>query len=162
MTIGLVATAVLVGVFLVSAASKVRDLGSFSSALTATYGIPGPAARPLRVVVPIVEFGIAVGLIIEPTRGLALIWALSFLLVVLMVASSAYLAGRTGDCGCFGDLIQEQLGRGTLARLCGLLVVCAIGLAGQLGYVGNGPLLPAYLLAAFSGGGQLGRYRGSE
>jgi Methylamine utilisation protein MauE len=115
-------------VLLVSGVGKLARPSRFAAALSGTYGVPSPIARPLSIGVPIYELATAVLLVPTETRIAGLLASAFFLSATLVLASAAYLAGRTGDCGCFGDVIEDRLGRSTLLRLSLLLALsCAAG-----------------------------------
>jgi Ca2+/Na+ antiporter len=124
-------SAIAIAVAAVLAASsvgKLLRLGPFGLALTGTYGIPTGIARPLKVLVPVYEMAAAILLANVGTRALGLISSGVFFAVAFVIVAAAYVTGRTGDCGCFGELIQQPLGRGTSVRLSILLSLNGIAL----------------------------------
>ena len=70
----------------------------------------------------------AVALAVPATRVLGFAATAGLLALTLAVSSRAYLKGRRGDCGCFGDLVRMPLGRGTFVRQAILGLIVGLGL----------------------------------
>jgi peroxiredoxin len=119
------ARVVLAAVFVLSAASKLRDRAGTRQAAR-ELGAPSSLAGPISVVLPALEVTIAALLLPATTARAGGIFA-----VVLLVALSAVVAanlrrGRRPVCRCFGQLSSEPIGPGTLVRnglLAGLAAV---------------------------------------
>lgn len=118
----------LMCVFGISAVAKLSSLARFRAALAVTYAFPRRSATVLSVGVPLVELAIAASLLIGTTRPVGLVAAIGFLGSVLITVGSTLLAGRNGDCGCFGALRTERVGLGTVIRAASLLVIAILAL----------------------------------
>ncbi len=126
--IAFAAAMILAAVLAVSSVGKALGLRNFQDVLAGTYGLPAGASRTLGLLVVIVEAASAALLMVPATRSVGFATSAIFFVVTLAVAASAYRAGRTGSCGCFGDVVQEQLGPRTLQRLIALVFICGLGL----------------------------------
>lgn len=156
-----VAAGALVGalalVLLGAAWHKVSEPAAFQSALVAYRLLPDGLAVPAARLVPLLEGGLALGLLVPATRSAALLGAAA-LLATYAVAMAINLArGRHHiDCGCGGS--GQALSWSLVARN-GVLVLLALAFSGPTtgreftwldGVVlvaGALSLLAAYLLA---------------
>jgi hypothetical protein len=139
--------AVIAALFAVSGAAKLPQGARFEEILQTTYGFREADARRFKKVVPLAELTCAVLLIIPELRGVGLLAAGGFLLPTLYVASTSYLAGRGGDCGCFGDLYHQRLGRGTILRLLAMLAALAIAFSVSLSRTSLSLAIPSEVAA---------------
>lgn len=131
---------VLAGVFVVSGVAKLVDIPGSQQAvrdLGKPLGLPEALAKPGGYLVPIVELVLAVLLL--PISTVTIGAWLGFLLLAAFTAGiSMNLAkGNTPDCHCFGQLSTTPIGKGTLYRNAGLLVLAfVIGVSGLAGRPG--------------------------
>jgi hypothetical protein len=130
MDLELIITGVIVTILAISGMAKIPRGARFGEVIQTTYGFRDAEARRLRTLVPLTELACAALLIVPPFRGIGYLATAGFLLTATYITSTSYLAGRGGDCGCFGDLFHQELGRGTIARL--LLMLAALALAFSL------------------------------
>ena len=95
-------------VFLAAGVHKVRDLTHFDATLGAYGLLPGVLVHPVSLLLPVMEFGIALGLLLPRSRLMAA-WAGTAVLGVYTLAIGINLARgrRAVDCGC-GDPGQKQ------------------------------------------------------
>ena len=101
------------------------------------FGVPGPLARPLAILLPLGELACAVALALTSGAWWGAVGAL-VLLSVFIVAIAVNLArGRTPDCHCFGKLHSEPVGWTTVARNAVLAGLAAFVVA--QGQQGAGP-----------------------
>ncbi|MFD2334421.1 MauE/DoxX family redox-associated membrane protein [Cohnella sp. GCM10020058] len=119
------AIVLLCSIFGLSAAAKATDQRAFRATL-GELGLTGAIAATAAVAVPALEFAGAALLLPAVTRPFG-----AFLLLALLAAfgGAAWLArGRHIDCGCFGSVLQEELGAGTYGRIavCAALAVYAL------------------------------------
>jgi peroxiredoxin/uncharacterized membrane protein YphA (DoxX/SURF4 family) len=135
---------VLAAVFGAAGMAKLRDRGGTRTALT-EFGVPELLARPVGVLLPLAELGVAASLLVTPAARVGALGALA-LLVLFSVAIAVNLArGRTPDCHCFGQVHSTPIGPATLGRnatlgtLSVLLVVQGpgLGLRGALDRLGD-------------------------
>ena len=92
--------------FLVAAVPKLFDVGGFAQVIGAYAILPEPFLVPMAVILPIVEIGLAFGLLRNhsPAKiGVALL-----LLLFIAVLSYAIWLGLDIDCGCFGPEDPES------------------------------------------------------
>jgi uncharacterized membrane protein YphA (DoxX/SURF4 family)/peroxiredoxin len=133
MTIALLAARlVLAAVFLLAGSTKLIDPFGTRKALR-DFGMPAVLARPLVLLLPLLELVVAAALI-----PASLVWygawgALTLLALFLLAVGVAMARGRKPDCHCFGQIHSAPVGWQTLVRN----VVLAAG-AGLLIYRGPG------------------------
>ena len=112
----------LSAVFNVAGITKLADLSGSRRAMIG-FGIPKNFAAPVALALPLAEILIALALIPLSSAWVAAV-AAAGLLSVFVIAIAVNLArGRTPDCHCFGQLHSEPVGRSTLIRNVGLIVV---------------------------------------
>lgn len=146
---------VAIGVLLVvSGAGKAVDVGSFRTALTATYRLPTLWATSAALLVPAAEILVGTLLMIPSTSDVASVAAIALLIGITWVVLRAWSQGATGDCGCFGSLRPTQLSGYTVLRAAGLLGLAltawAAGLdLGNFAAAGRLPNLVTLSLAGF-------------
>jgi uncharacterized membrane protein YphA (DoxX/SURF4 family) len=101
----------LAAVWLVSGAIKVADPGQFYSAVQAYKIFGADAAGLISAVVPFLELGLGLLLVLGlGTRLVALVSGLLLLAYIAGVAQS-WARGLTIDCGCFGGGGQVAAGQ---------------------------------------------------
>jgi len=122
--LGLLAARLLLAfVFLLAGATKLVDPVGMRKTWIA-FGFPVVLARPIVVLLPVLE--IAVGVLLIPT---SLAWygawgALGLLTAFAIAIGVAMARGRKPDCRCFGRVHSGPVGWRTLARD-GVLAICA-------------------------------------
>ena len=93
------------------------------------FGVPASLAGFVGVVLPLFEFAVALGLMLEAAVHIAAAAALG-LLVALTAAIGANLwNGRRPECACFGGFRPAKIGAWTLARSLVLVAAAALLLA---------------------------------
>jgi methylamine dehydrogenase accessory protein MauD len=128
----LVARLVLASVFLVAAIGKLVDRHG-TRRMLAEFGVEGGLARSGAVLLPLVELGVAGGLLVVATAPWAGL-AAAALLVAFCLAIVGVLA-RRGQvrCNCFGALGAAPVGRLTLARNGAFVALAAVVVAAGRG-----------------------------
>jgi peroxiredoxin len=100
------------------------------------FGVPAAIARPMVLLLPLLELAVAVTLIPAGLAWYGARGALALLIAFLIAVGIAMIRGRKPDCHCFGQLHTAPVGWQTLIRN-GVLTACAGWLAsrapGQLG-----------------------------
>jgi peroxiredoxin/uncharacterized membrane protein YphA (DoxX/SURF4 family) len=119
----------LAAVFLLAGATKLIDPFGTRKALR-DFGVPAVLARPLVLLLPLLELVVAAALI-----PAGLVWygawgALGLLVLFLLAVGVAMARGRKPDCHCFGQLHSAPVGRSTLIRNA-VLAACAGWLASR-------------------------------
>lgn len=118
------AALLLAAVFGVAGVGKLLDLPGSRKAVEA-FGVPAVLARPFGVLLPVLELGAAVLLVVPATLRVGAL-AGALLLAAFCAAISWNVArGRTPDCHCFGQLHSAPAGAPTLARNAALLTIAA-------------------------------------
>src|SRR5215210_7332875 len=140
----LLARLVLAAVFVVSGVAKLADREGSRRAVT-DFGVPGPLAAPLTVLLPLAELAVAVALIPTATALWGAVGALALLLLFVVGIGVNLARGRKPDCHCFGQLHSAPAGWSTLARN-GALAALA-GFVVRAGYDGVGPSAVSWLSA---------------
>jgi peroxiredoxin len=125
----------LAAVFLLAGATKLIDPVGSRKALR-DFGLPGWFARPMLLLLPLLELAVAASLIPASLAWYGARGGLVLLAAFSVAVAVAMIRGRKPDCHCFGQLHSAPVGWPTLVRN-GVLAVCAIWLAsraqGQLG-----------------------------
>lgn len=119
----------LAAILFVSALAKLLDRAAFAAAVADYAILPRRAGQVVAAVVPWAEVTIAVGLLLA--GGWVRVAALAGVLLLAAFGSAMGLnlrRGRVLDCHCFGSLHREPIGRRTLARTVGLLVLALVPL----------------------------------
>ena len=119
---------ILLGVFVVAAASKLADLPGTHRAVE-EFGAPTWLAGPFGVALPFLELGIAVLLLFSATALAGAVGALALLATFSLAIGVNLARGRAPDCHCFGQVRSTPIGWATLARNGALMVVAGVGAA---------------------------------
>ena len=123
----LVLQVVLALVFVAAATAKALRSDEFVAALRLSH-LPEPVALILAWGVPLLEAALAFWLMLSPPAQLPLAFAAAALLLAAFTLWMGWVEARAlhVHCGCFGGNGGE-VGRATIARNLGLLVVAGIG-----------------------------------
>lgn len=116
-TLGLIVRILLAATFSVAGISKLIDLQGTRKAIR-DFGVPGWAASPLGIVLPLVELVVAALLIPLFTLLWGSLGAIALLLIFIVGVSVNLAQGRKPNCNCFGQLHSEPIGWPTLVRNC--------------------------------------------
>lgn len=138
----LAARLLLAAVFLLAGATKLVDPVGSRKALR-DFGLPSALARPMVVLLPVLELAVAAALIPTSLAWYGAWGALALLTVFLIAVGIAMVRGRKPNCHCFGQLHSAPVGWPTLIRN-GVLAACAGWLASR-GQLQSGPDLWAWL-----------------
>jgi thiol-disulfide isomerase/thioredoxin len=111
----LLARMLLAGVFAVSGVAKLSDLRG-SRATLGAFGVPGWAAAPGAVLLPLAELALATLLLPVATARPAAIGVLALLAVFCAAIGGSLWRGRRPACHCFGRLSAGPIGARTLLR----------------------------------------------
>lgn len=105
---GRLGAAIVAGVFLIAAASKLLDLGGFAEGLQQWTLIPHGLQYPIAIAVPCTEVVVALWWFL----GLGRVQACVGMIVLLCCFAGAYAVqsafARPPDCGCFGLLMRYE------------------------------------------------------
>lgn len=121
----LVARVALAAVFIVAALGKLADLDASRRAVE-QFGVRARAADTAGVVLPLVELGLAVGLIPVATARWAASAAVVLLIAFCVVVARALARGDEVECNCFGNIGSAPVGPATLVRNVSLAVVAGL------------------------------------
>lgn len=105
----------LAAVFAVAGAAKLADPSGSRRALRA-FGAPARLVAPAAIVLPLLELGIAVALLVPASARWGALTAGLLLLAFCVVIARAMRTGTDADCHCFGQLHSAPAGGATLAR----------------------------------------------
>ncbi len=122
--ISLYARLILAGVFLLAGATKLVDPVGMRKALR-DFGLHSALARPVVVLLPVLELAVAAALIPTSLAWYGAAGALALIVLFLNAVAIAMLRGRKPDCHCFGQLHSAPVGWQTLVRN-GVLAACAV------------------------------------
>jgi uncharacterized membrane protein YphA (DoxX/SURF4 family) len=104
MDVALLATRVLLAlVFGVAGLAKLADRAGSQQALR-DFGLPGWLGRPVGVLLPLVELGVAVALLPAASAWRGAVGATVLLLLFVVAMAINLLRGRRPACHCFGQL----------------------------------------------------------
>lgn len=127
----LVVRLLLAAVFATAAAAKLAGRPSLVETLQA-FGVSTRAARPLAVLLPLVELTVAGALVPAATSRYGAFVAAALLAVFTGAVAYQLLRGRQPACNCFGRLTSAPIGPGTVARNVALLAAaCFVARGGQ-------------------------------
>ncbi|MCP3855165.1 MAG: DoxX family membrane protein [Actinomycetia bacterium] len=134
---------VLAAVFAFAGSAKLRQRASTADSFR-DFGLPFP--RAMSVAVPVLELGLAAGLVLAPgIAAPATVVVLAFFTTLLV---GRLRAGITTDCGCFGQASTAPLSRTDVYRNLALMIGAVLASFAQ-------PTLPGPLplaVAAFTMG----------
>lgn len=136
------ATLLLAAVLAVSGAAKLIDLGGSAAALRG-FGVPERLAPAAALALPLAELAIAAALLVPATTRAGAAAALALFAGMAVVVGVTLARGRRPDCGCFGKLHSQPIGRSTLARTVGLAAIAAFVALGGTRHLGALSLLAA-------------------
>ncbi|GCE30131.1 hypothetical protein KDA_56150 [Dictyobacter alpinus] len=102
-------------IFLIAGLAKMADLAGSQKALR-DFGVPEVLARPLGIILPLVEIVLAIGLVAHIWAPLAALGALGILLIFCAGIGYNLARGRQPDCHCFGQLYSAPAGVSALVR----------------------------------------------
>jgi len=140
----LAARLLLAVVFLFAGAAKLVDPVGSRKALR-DFGLPPALARPMVLLLPLLELAVAAALIPTSLAWYGAWGALGLLTIFLVAVGIAMVRGRKPDCHCFGQLHSAPVGWPTVIRNV-ILAACAGGLASR-GPLRTGPDLWAWYSA---------------
>ena len=125
----LVAAGVFLGLlFLGAAVHKFSDLGRFAAVLSSQRLLPPWGRKAAVVVLPLLELGLGVGLLIDVSRAPAGLAAAALLALYGVVLAIGMRRGRSvEDCGC--SLFGARPPSHALLWRNGVLVIVALGVA---------------------------------
>jgi thiol-disulfide isomerase/thioredoxin/uncharacterized membrane protein YphA (DoxX/SURF4 family) len=112
----------LAAVFVVAGLAKLMDRAGARRALV-DFGVPPSLSTSLGVLLSLVELAVAVALIPTATAWWAALAALLLLIVFIAAIGLSLARGRAPSCRCFGQIAAGPIGRSTLIRNAGLVVV---------------------------------------
>jgi len=121
----LVARLVLAGTFAIAGLAKLTDRAGTAKAFV-DFGIPDVLARPGSVILPLLEFVVAVALLPVPSAWFGAIGALALLLLFSIAIALNLALGRRPDCNCFGQLQSKPIDWSTLVRNLALTVLAGV------------------------------------
>jgi hypothetical protein len=110
--------------FSVSAVTKLADREGFKSAL-ASFAVPEGLQAPARVLIPLLELVIGIGLLPAVSAWAAAVGALGLLVVLTAAVAANLLRGRRPECHCFGQLSSAPVSWRTVLRNVVLMVAAA-------------------------------------
>jgi thiol-disulfide isomerase/thioredoxin/uncharacterized membrane protein YphA (DoxX/SURF4 family) len=120
----LVLRLLLACVFAVAGVAKLADLPGSRRAVV-DFGVPERFAAVAGAGLPVVEFAVAVALIVSAAARFGAFAALVLLAVFVVAIAVAMVRGNVADCHCFGQLHSAPVGWRTLLRNLALAAVAA-------------------------------------
>ena len=138
----LIVRLLLAAVFATAAVAKAAGGRKTPEALRA-FGVPRWLVRPVAVVLPAAELGVAAALLPAGSTRYAAIAAAGLLAGFTGAVAYQLARGRRPDCNCFGGLQAAPIGKGTLARNA-VLIAGAVFVAAR-GWHDAGPSATAWL-----------------
>jgi hypothetical protein len=113
-------------VFVFSGTAKLFSRFSFLETLL-LLGFTRTASRQLSWVFPIIEIAAAGMLVYEPLRLIGELMLLLMLFAFIVISIRMIRSKQKVDCQCFGDLVEEPMGTGTIVRSI-VLAACVVPL----------------------------------
>ncbi len=127
---------VVAGVFLAAAIPKVLDPASFATDIDNYRMVPDALIGPMSVGLPLLEAIVGLALLTGVhARGAAIV-ASGMLVAFATAMVQAIGRGIDLDCGCFGHVVETQVGWLTVGRNVVLTLSCAV--------IALGPDLPLW------------------
>ena len=124
-SLALVCRIVLAVVLAGSGIGKLQDLDD-SRQMMVDFGLPYAIARSTGTVLPGIELGVAVALLVGPTSWWAAWAALGLMAAFTLAIGLNMAAGRRPDCRCFGSLHIATIGWRVLSRNLALMALAAL------------------------------------
>jgi peroxiredoxin len=134
----LAARLLLAAIFLLAGSTKLVDPAGSRKALR-DFGLPSALARPMVLLLPLLEILVAAALIPNEAAWLGACVALGLLALFVVGVAVAMIRGRKPDCHCFGQLHSEPVGWQTLVRNAVLAAVAGLVVAWGRQYAGPEP-----------------------
>jgi uncharacterized membrane protein YphA (DoxX/SURF4 family)/peroxiredoxin len=119
--VALAARVLLAIVFATAGVAKLADPDGTRRAF-GDFGVPNRYVRPVALLLPLAELGIAVAVLITPAARWGAIAAAALLLVFVAGIARAMARGQAPECHCFGQISSSPAGPRTLIRNAVLLV----------------------------------------
>ena len=116
----------LVAIFGVAGFAKLYDLSGSKKAVEG-FGVPESLAKPLGILLPIVEIAIAVSLLFVQTSWFGAIGAAVLLGVFIAGMTWQWSKGNAPDCHCFGQVHSEPVSPKSIIRNV-IFILPALGL----------------------------------
>lgn len=124
--------AFLAVMFATAAWGKLGAIDEFHGVVRNFRLVPDRLARPLAMILPVVELAVAAGLLIAPLAVPAALTAAALLAVFGLAIAVNVLRGRTRiDCGCFRNGMKQPISWVMVGRNA-VLVAMALAVAGLL------------------------------
>jgi hypothetical protein len=124
------AAAAVAIVLLTGAWHKLRDPAAFRAAVDDYALLPAALAAPFARLLPVLELGAGLGLVIAPARASGAALALVVLGLATLGVAINLLRGRTGlGCGCGGIEDEQPLSWALVARNGALAALISVALA---------------------------------
>ncbi|MFH5774877.1 MauE/DoxX family redox-associated membrane protein [Paracoccus sp. NGMCC 1.201697] len=103
--------------FASAALSKLTAIDEFHGVVRNFRLLPDALARPVAMVLPVVELAVAAGLLIGPLARPAALVAAALLAVFGLAIAINVLRGRSQiDCGCFRNGMKQRISWATVGR----------------------------------------------
>lgn len=145
------ATLLTAGIFLPSAASKLRAMDEFEGVLADYRLLPEFLVRPVARALPVLELAAGLLVLLPPTRPAGGALAAGLLLIFALAMAVNLARGRTEiDCGCFLGRQKERIGWPLVARNLMLVALAAPLLVAEGAAPPTVVDLPTIVLAAGS------------
>ncbi|GAB2650585.1 MauE/DoxX family redox-associated membrane protein [Nocardia goodfellowii] len=107
------------------------------------FGVPVRWAPAVAWGLPVVEAGLAVGMLLPGTAVLAAMVAMLVLAVFTAAVARLLAQGKRPACSCFGAAGNAPISRWTIARNAALMLFALLAAVGSVGYQGVPQDLPA-------------------
>jgi len=100
------------------------DLEGSEKAAT-DFGLPEWAAKPVGILLPLAEIGVAIMLLPLSTAWYGGVAALALLTIFTLAMTMQMARGNAPDCHCFGQIHSEPVGRKSILRNIFFMIVAA-------------------------------------
>lgn len=129
MTVALLLARILLAlVFAAAGWSKLIDRSGTGEALGA-FGVPSRIVRDAAILLPLLELGVAVGLLLPGTGRWPATTAAALLVVFSVGVANSLLHGRRPACHCFGQHSSSPASWATVGRNAALTAIAAFAVA---------------------------------
>jgi len=112
-------------VFIAAGILKIYDATGLMKALQQIPFLSNQLIVIIATMLPLLELGLGVGLLLRYKPAVILGLASGLFLAFWIISLYGFFSGFSGDCGCFGKLVESRFGWGMILR--NFLLACATG-----------------------------------
>ncbi len=116
----------IAAVLLISGISKILDPMPLIETLKAFTKLPEEYLILAATILPVIEISLGILLVLKIKPKPVMLGTLILFAAFLAFSIYGTIMGMTNDCGCFGSLVESQIGWGMIIRNLGFIIVAAL------------------------------------